>query len=75
MVHIVFRAVAMIIVILLLVSHLRSIDENNMDSYDRSFIGNAGDGRSRGITGNIYDKDGKINVWMTLTDTNPLWSY
>ena len=54
---------------------LRKIDENNMDSYDRSFLGNAGEGRVRGVTGTIYDKDGKIEVWLTLSDTNPFWGY
>ena len=54
---------------------LRNIDENNMDSYDRSSLGHAGEGRYRGVTGTIYDKDGEIEVWMTLRDTNPFWSY
>jgi hypothetical protein len=51
---------------------MRNIDESNMDSYDR-YYGVADEGRTRGIFGTIYDSDGKVDAWKTLTDTNPYW--
>tara|TARA_Y100000389_G_C17140591_1_gene354746 strand:+ start:274 stop:507 length:234 start_codon:yes stop_codon:yes gene_type:complete len=61
--------------LLYLVSFLyRDVDELGMDSYDK-YLGIAGDGDYRGITGIIYKRDGSINLWKTLTDKNPVWNY
>ena len=51
-------------------SYIRDLDENNMDSYDRRY-GNAGEGRTRGALGTIYDSEGNIDYWRTFTDHNP----
>ena len=50
----------------------REVDENGMDSYDRSF-GIAGEGRERGITGIIYT-NGQVDFWANLVDHNPYWN-
>jgi len=63
-----------IVLILLIVYILlgREVDENGMDNYDRQY-GIAGNGKTRGILGTVYDKKGNVDGWSTLTDTNPLW--
>jgi hypothetical protein len=54
-------------------------DENNMDAYDRSFFGVAGEGRTRGTDwwnyGTVYEEDGHVSFWGNLGDTNPFYSY
>jgi len=49
-------------------------DENNMDSYDR-MMGIAGEGRSRGVLGTIYKKNGDYDFWANLFDSNSAWYY
>ena len=47
------------------------MDENGMDSYDRSW-GIAGEGRERGATGVIYT-NGQFDFWANVFDHNPWW--
>ena len=51
----------------------RDVDELGMDSYDK-YWNIAGSGDYRGITGIIYKRDGTVNYWKSLTDTNPVWN-
>ena len=53
-------------------SYIRDVDENNMDSYDR-YYGIAGDGRTRGVFGTIYDAEGNVDRWNTFINHNPYW--
>jgi len=62
----------MTVVLALLLSYIRDVDENNMDSYDR-YYGIAGGGRTRGVFGTIYDADGNVDTWRTFTTMNPHW--
>jgi len=55
-----------------LLLYIRDIDEDNMDSYDR-YHGIAGEGRTRGVLGTIYDAEGHVDVWRTITNHNPYW--
>ena len=63
------------IVFILIVSFImlcsRNVDENGMDTYDRSW-GIAGEGRERGMTGIIYT-NGQVDFWANLFDHNPWW--
>ena len=63
------------IVFILIVSFImlcsRNVDENGMDTYDRSW-GIAGEGRERGVTGLIYT-NGQVDFWANLFDHNPWW--
>ena len=52
--------------------HLKYVDNQNMDSYD-SYMKLSGDGRTRGMTGIIYDRHGNCD-WRNLIDTNPFWN-
>jgi len=61
-----------IIVFAVFLSYMRSIDKDNMDSYDR-YYGVADEGRSRGMFGTIYDAEGNVDTWATLSDPNPFW--
>ena len=54
----------------ILIACINDVDEYGMDSYDRQF-GHAGDKRTRGIFGTIYDSNGNTDVWRTLFDPNP----
>jgi len=56
----------------IILSYIRDVDENNMDSYDR-YYGIAGDGRTRGVFGTIYDAEGNVDTWNTFTNHNPYW--
>ena len=49
----------------------RNVDDNGMDDYDR-YMGIAGEGRERGITGIIYT-NGQYDFWANLGDHNPWW--
>jgi len=64
--------VIVIIVFAFLLSYMRGVDEDNMDSYDR-YYGVAEEGRTRGMFGTIYDAEGHVDTWATLTDPNPYW--
>ena len=47
-------------------------DAQGMDSYDR-YSGVAGDGRTRGMIGTVYNADGTYAYTYNLIDTNPAW--
>lgn len=49
----------------------RSVDENGMDDWDKRW-GIAGEGRTRGIFGTVYNRDGSANLWKSL-EYNPYW--
>ena len=59
------------ILTLALLLSTRDVDENGMDTYDRS-LGIAGEGRERGVTGIIYT-NGQVDFWANLCDHNPWW--
>jgi hypothetical protein len=61
------------ILALIFISSLISKDEKNMDEYDR-YSGIARDGKTRGIFGTIYDKEGKYDFSANFWDTNPLYN-
>jgi hypothetical protein len=61
-----------IIVFAVFLSYMRDVDKDNMDSYDR-YYGVADEGRSRGMFGTIYDAEGNVDTWRTLSDPNPFW--
>ena len=52
----------------------RDVDKNRMDDYDRIW-GIAGEGRTRGFFGTIYNSKGEYDFWENIKDTNPLYSY
>jgi hypothetical protein len=64
----------MTVVYAIFLSYMRAVDENNMDSYDR-YYEVAGEGRTRGILGTIYDAEGNVDTWRTFTNMNPHWDY
>ena len=61
----------LILSLIVLCSHNADMDENGMDSYDRSW-GIAGEGRERGATGVIYT-NGQFDFWANVFDHNPWW--
>ena len=60
-----------ILIVSLLILCSRNVDENGMDTYDRSW-GISGEGRERGMTGIIYT-NGQVDFWANLFDHNPWW--
>ena len=68
-----FITLVTFILFTIFISKMRDVDEHNMDSYDR-YWGAAGEGRTRGAFGTIYDAEGNIDTWRTFTDINPVWS-
>ena len=60
-----------ILIVALFMLCSRNVDENGMDTYDRSW-GIAGEGRERGVTGLIYT-NGQVDFWANLFDHNPWW--
>lgn len=62
--------VLLLIVILSIIQHLITLDENNLDQFDReSYISSVPEGGSRDCFGNIYDKQKKFLIWNTITET------
>ena len=68
-----FCIIILTVVFAIFLSYIRDVDENNMDSYDR-YYGIAGEGRTRGIFGTIYDAEGNVETWRTFICMNPYWS-
>ena len=60
-----------ILIVALFMLCSRNVDENGMDTYDRSW-GIAGEGRERGMTGIIYT-NGQVDFWANLFDHNTWW--
>lgn len=60
-----------ILIVCILCIASREIDENGMDSYDRS-TGLAGEGVTRGSLGIIYT-EGKYDLWKNMIDHNPFY--
>ena len=60
-----------ILIVCILCIASREIDENGMDSYDRS-TGLAGEGVTRGSLGIIYT-EGKYDFWKNMIDHNPFY--
>ena len=61
----------LIVSILMLCIRIGDVDENGMDTYDRS-LGISGEGRERGMAGIIYT-NGQVDFWANLCDHNPWW--
>ncbi len=59
--------------VFVVVFSLTSKDNDGMDDYDRRW-GIAGEGKTRGILGYIYNDD-EFDLWSNLIDHNPLYSY
>ena len=55
----------LILSLIVLCSHNADMDENGMDSYDRSW-GIAGEGRERGVTGIIYT-NGQFDIMLKIS--------
>ena len=60
------------IMFIIIIGQLSSRDENGMYGYDRTY-GVAGDGRTRGMFGTIYNADGSYSFKHNILDTNPMW--
>lgn len=62
-----------IVIIVLSIVYLlsRSVDDNGMDDWDKRW-GIAGEGRTRGMFGTVYNRDGSANLWKSL-EYNPYW--
>ena len=56
------------------ISYYHTTDDNNMDLFDH-YVGLSGEGRTRGITGIIYNADGSMNVLLTIGDINPYYMH
>ena len=59
--------------VFVMVFSLTSKGNDGMDDYDRRW-GIAGEGKTRGILGYIYNDD-EFDLWSNLIDHNPLYSY
>jgi hypothetical protein len=60
------------IIFAVLVWQYSTRDSHGMDIYDRT-VGVAGEGRTRGLLGIVYDADGTFSHTYNLIDTNPCW--
>ena len=62
--------VLLFIVLLSVIQHFITLDENNLDAFDReSYISSVPEGGSRDNFGIIFDKQNKFLIWNTITDT------
>ena len=63
--------IVILLLLLLFITYLRDIDNDGLDSWDRSAL-NPGvrEGSSRDWLGTIVDQNGDFDFWGNLCDTN-----